>query len=247
MLLREPVNDDVLGIVGILVFVDKDVVKPGAVLFEHSGKIAEQDVDVHQQVIEIHGIGLETPCGIMPVDSGHLRHPRGFVGLGDLRYGAVLLCGNEVVLGMRDTRGNGGRLVKGIVEPHLPDDGAYQAPGVVLVVDGEVAFVSQVMTVMSQEARKYGVKGSHPEAPRSFGPHDGAYARLHLSCRLVGKGQGQDPVGGHTLLYQVCHTVGQHPGLAGTGTGNDHRRPFSVDNGGLLCLVKLFEVVAKHQ
>src|SRR3712207_3081837 len=58
------------------------------------------------------------------------------------------------------------------------------------------------------------------------------YPLLHLPGGLVGEGDRQDLAGLHAAgAEQVGDPVGQHPGLARAGTGDDEQRAALVDDG----------------
>ncbi len=55
----EGVNDLVLGDVGVLVFIDEDVAMTAIELSTEDGVVAQEESDVHEEVVEIDGIGAE--------------------------------------------------------------------------------------------------------------------------------------------------------------------------------------------
>ena len=78
------------------------------------------------------------------------------------------------------------------------------------------------------------VKGADPDALRAKS-YQLVHTLPHLSCRLIGKCDGQDIPWIHLLFIdQIGHPVGQHPGLAGTRSGQDQQRPIGVKHSLLL-------------
>jgi hypothetical protein len=101
--------------------------------------------------------------------------------------------------------------------------------GVGLVVDGEARPVSQAFGVSPQDAYAGSVEGGHPHA-LGHRPDQGGHPLLHLVGRLVGEGYCQNLEGRHAGLDQMGHSVGEDPGLARAGPGDDEQRPGVVDH-----------------
>ena len=68
----EEQDDLVLGLVGVLVLVDEDVLEALAVVLEHVGVVAQQAHRVDEQVVEVHRPGLEQAGLVLGVDLGVL-------------------------------------------------------------------------------------------------------------------------------------------------------------------------------
>ena len=114
------------------------------------------------------------------------------------------------------------------VEAQVADDVARQPDGVGLVVDREAARVAQLVGVAPQDAHAGGVERRHPHLLR-HGPDEGADAVLHLVGGLVGERDRQDLEGADPLLLdEVGDAMGEDPGLARPGTGDDEQRPLGV-------------------
>ena len=130
--------DEILCVVGILVLIYEDVPEPVPVLFQRVGKVAEKDVGVYQQVVEIHGVVGLAPPGVFEEDGGEF----GTLPLpvfGDERgVGRIGLGGHEIVFRQRDAGVDVARLVFVGIEVSLLDDGREQAFAVCRVVYREV-------------------------------------------------------------------------------------------------------------
>ena len=64
----------------------------------------------------------------------------------------------------------------------------------------------------------------------------------HLACRLVGEGDRHDVPGAHPpLADQVGDAVGDDPGLARAGSGQDEERSLAVQHGRFLGRVQVGE------
>lgn len=61
-------DDEVLGVVGVLVLVDHDVAEALLVLEEHGWEVAEEDVHVEEEVVEVHGHGVTEALVVHLVD-----------------------------------------------------------------------------------------------------------------------------------------------------------------------------------
>jgi hypothetical protein len=85
-----------------------------------------------------------------------------------------------------------------------------------------------VIVFGAQDPHARGVEGGHPHQPGARADQRG-HPLLHLAGRLVGERDRDDlarvdvPLG-----QQVRDPVGQHPGLAGAGTGHDEQRRTGV-------------------
>ena len=62
-------DDEMLGTVGVLVLIDEHIAEILLVELEHIGMVAEEDVGIDQQIVEVHGSCLETAVPVVPVDN----------------------------------------------------------------------------------------------------------------------------------------------------------------------------------
>ena len=106
---------------------------------------AEQLGGLEQEVVEVHGPGLEQSGLVLGVDLGQLLlgEAPGPVGVGVDQHVVVLGCAD---LGVHRPR----RQLLG-VEVHVPQHVAGQADGVGLVVDREPGRVTERLTVAPQD------------------------------------------------------------------------------------------------
>ncbi len=79
------------------------------------------------------------------------------------------------------------------------------------------------------------MKRAHPHGRIVGQPLD---ATAHLVGRFVGEGQGEDLMAGDSLLEQPCDAMGNDPGLAASGTGQDEQWPLEMRHGLALGLGK---------
>ena len=76
---RQLPGNEILGYVGILKFIDHDVLKLVLVFVENIHMIAKQHVGIEQQIVEIHRIGRKASAAVFFINPAHLRHPRRFI------------------------------------------------------------------------------------------------------------------------------------------------------------------------
>ena len=71
---RQGFHNHILAEVGVLEFVNEHVAKLLLVAVQHLWKAFEQFLCVEEQVVEVHGIGLEASFNVSLVDLRHLRN-----------------------------------------------------------------------------------------------------------------------------------------------------------------------------
>ena len=213
MLLGELPHDAVLGIVGILILIDQDVGKLRGIACQHLGMVLKQEVGVEEDIVEIHRTCLAATLLVAQVDFARLGHlGMAVVGHGK-SIGGIHLGGHQAVLGIRNAALDDIGFVHLIVELHLLDDGLEQALRVGLVVDGEVGCKPDVLGLGSQNTQEHTVEGTHPQVASTVLAHTLTYAVAHLTCRLIGEGEGQDAPRLQAQFHEVSHLVGEHTGL----------------------------------
>jgi hypothetical protein len=117
----------------------------------------------------------------------------------------------------------------------------HDPESVAFVVDHETAGVAQVGDVAPQDSRAGRVEGRDPEI--SCGrAEELLHAFAHLARSLVGEGHGQDAVAGNAAhADQVGDAVGEHPGLATSGSRQHEQRPLARLDGLALFGVQAFQ------
>ena len=220
---RQKRRDGVLGPVRVLVLIHQHVGEAALIGRQHLGEALQQQIGVQQHAVEIEGVGgLQAllhagvhPChGLVEGVGGHLFQVLGH---------------HQAVFRLGDGKRDGLRVVLLGIQVQLLHEALHQALHVVLVVDGELPRAAHVFGVGPQDAPAHAVEGGHPHAA-GVRPHQGIEALPHLVGRLVGEGDGKDLPGVHAqILHQVGDTVGEHPGLAGTGTGQHQQGAFGAE------------------
>ena len=237
--LREQLHDADLHGVGVLVLIDQDVAEEAGVLAPRLGMVAQEEEGVDQQVVEVHGVGLEEAGLVGGVDLGDRRHTLLAVALAGGLVVGILGGEDEVVLRHGDATRHRGGLIDLVVEAQFLEDQLDQAPRVAVVVDGEVGLVAQRLALLAQDAREDGVERAHIESAGLLVAHDLGHALLHLPCGLVGEGQGQDVPGVQARREKVGYLVGQDAGLARSCAGYHQRGAVAIGHGFALAVVEL--------
>ena len=175
----------VLHVIGVLIFVDKDVTEPALVGLENVGMFAEQLHGVRKQVVEVHSAGFEK-AGLV-VDE-NLRDLAIEDGAGSCSETGgvetfVLGRGNRTVHRAR-------RELLGI-EAEVANAIARETFGIGLVVDRERGWKAKSAAITAQDAHASGVEGRDPHL---FGnrTNERGDALFHLASSLIGEGDGQD-------------------------------------------------------
>ncbi|MGY3680304.1 hypothetical protein ACVWXU_003927 [Streptomyces sp. TE33382] len=127
------------------------------------------------------------------------------------------------------------------IEVQIAADQGHQPLGVGGVVDRERRGEAELLRLAAQDPHARAVEGHDPHGV-------GARADelldtlLHLARGLVGEGDREDLAGVHPALgEQMGDPVGQHPGLARAGPGDDEQRRTGVHHGGALLGVQPVE------
>ena len=185
-------DDEMLGTVGVLILVDEHIAEILLVELKHIGMVAEEDVGLDQQVVEVHSSCLETAVPVVPVDNVQ-QWALGTCIVGEqFLVRAIHAWRNQVVLRIRDLRLHAVGLVDFVVELHLLDDGLDQGAGVGLVVDGKVGAKTQTTRFAPEYAAEERVEGAHPESSGGCRANNLLDTLLHLGGCLLGKGQRDD-------------------------------------------------------
>ena len=94
----------------------------------------------------------------------------------------------------------------------------------------------------SQYAQEDAVEGAHPQSTGIIVAHYLRYARFHLSCSLVGEGEGKYAPWLVTLLHEIGYLVCQHTRLARTCTCYDESRAIAVFDSLTLSRIETVEI-----
>ena len=231
-------HDRVLRIVGVLVLVHEDKVKMLLILGQDFRMLVEEQIGVHEDIVEVQRVSLPTARPIAFVDFARLRNLAGLVGSDNLRIVHVLSRQNEPVLSRGDMSQHGTWLIDFVVQLHIVDDALHQALAVSCIVDGIVRREADGIVLGAQDARKDAVEGAHPQTLCLLCTHLQCDAGLHLFCSFVGESQGHNLPRFHAHTEQMSNLMSEHTRLAGTGAGNHQRRTVAIFHGCLLCWIQ---------
>ena len=228
--LREAPDDDVLRVVRVLVLVDEDVLELLLVAPQHVGVVAQQDVGLQQQVVEVHGAVVLAALAVDVVDVAELGNLRLPVFGGVICRGEVGPGRHQAVFGIGYARGQNIGLVLLVGKVQLADNRLEQVAAVGRLVDRERLRKADQLGVFAQDAREDRVERAHADAARAVVGEHLRDARAHLLGGLVREGQREDALRRHALLDHVGDARGQHARLARAGPGDDERGNVVVDD-----------------
>ena len=148
-----------------------------------------------------------------------------------MRRPAKALLVDQVVLEVGDLGREAARRVALGVEVELAHDQRHHPLAVRGVVDREGRLQADAAGLAAQDPHAGGVEGGHPH-PVGARPDQADDPLAHLAGRLVGEGDGQHLARPHPPgRQQVGDPVGQDPGLARAGAGDDQQRAALVHDG----------------
>ena len=205
--------------VGVLVLVHQQVAEARLVLLAQRLLLAQQLDRPGDEIVEVDGaLGAQR----LLVAREDLGGDQVVVVPLPLGPGHDLLL--ERVLGPRDLPEDAARVEGPVVHLHLAHAALHQRLLVAGVGDGEPLGQPGGGVLLGEQPEAEGVEGGDPHlGPGVAG--QGGDPLPHLGRRLVGEGDGQDGARVEPLLEQPGHAVGDDPGLARAGAGQDQQRP----------------------
>ena len=212
-------------IVGILILVDKNIAESVLVFEQHLGEIAQQNIGIEEQIVEIHRHGIAKTTVVELVYLTDHRLFGRLVGLLDFRVCTVVLRPYQAAFGHRDAAKHITRIIDLRVEIHRLDNLLDGRLAIIVVVDGEGVGVAQFVGLSAQDAGKDGVEGAHPEVT-GFIAYQLGDTFLHFGRSLVCKCQSQYVEAVDAELDKMSYAICKGSGLAASGTGNNHYRAF---------------------
>ena len=228
LLASELQYNHVLGEIGVLILVDKHILKEIAIAVEYIGIVAQQNIHKQQNVVEIHSACYTASSAISAID---------FVGFGAFCYfvgfhqlGAVFVVGrrHKIVFRHADYVLHRSRFIHLVVERHIFNNLLDKRLRIVGVVDGVVAFESYSLSIESKNFSKNRVKCAHPQFRSHFGRGEAQDALAHSASSLIGESKSHYIVGRVTRIEQMHYFICQHTSFAGTCSGNHKLRPVAV-------------------
>ena len=238
----EQVNQVPLQLVGVLVLVHENELKPALVMFPQVGVVLQQLEPKDEQVVEIHRVGRAFAVGVTGGQRGDLgRELREMIELAGEQF-----C--DRLVGVAGERKNFvqhvqlGEMRAFRFNFRVGNAGLDQVLRIVAVQDGEIALVAERFGVQAQDPRADGVERAAPERTQ-FVAEQIADSPHHFAGGLVREGQQQNPVGGDALLQQIGHAISERARLAGASPGDHQGRPRRRGDGGQLLGVEFARIV----
>ncbi len=223
-------EDRCLQPVGVLIFVDQDVVEAAADvcgdlrLLQHRGEI-EQQVVVVEHALALLGLRIG------PEQAGELFPPAGAPGEGLLQNRVEFRLLVDRARIDRQARRLCRKALLRVRQLELVADQVHQVGRILAVMDGEVGVEADGACVFAQEPRADAVECAGPGkrrrcAGRGQGTrHDPFHPPGHLVRRPAREGHQQDAGRVGAAHHQMRHPVRQRVGLARAGAGDDQQRP----------------------
>ena len=226
--------------VGILILVDHLIAELLLIMLQQFRVPLQQVHTQQQQIVKIDGIeGFE---GFLI--TGINQRDQAGKGISAVRL--IVICRQQPVFGLRDPPEN----LFGIIGAGIGNLFAQQVADQSLLigsgVNRKILLVAEPLNVTFQQPDTESVKGRdhHPFGCSTTdhflnpGPH--------LPGRLIGKGHRQKLFRRHpALLQEIDNSTGNHPSLAGTGTGQQQQGTISMRNSFTLLWIKAIQI--KHR
>ncbi len=241
LLLTELHDNRHLNVVGILILIHQDIIEAGGIFVANILMLPEELIGKRQQIIEIHGIGLLAALHVSHENLTYLRHLRPFVLLEDSRIALIGSSTHQVILRHRNLGMDGSRLILLIIQSHLLHNRLDQRARVTFIIDGKVAVEADMLSLRSQDSGEDAVESTHIEMLGEVISHQFSDTFLHLSCRLVGKGERHDAPGFHALAQEISYLISKHTRLTRTCTGYHQRRSVNIFYRSTLRFVQVFQ------
>ena len=157
----EPFQDDVLRHIRILILVHQYIVEHSGDFRARGRTVPQEYVHIQQHIVEIHHPGLYALLcvkGIYLIDTRHLA----LAVLVYCRRTFTVFCGrDQIVLCIGDTGLYVFWLINLVVQLEFLDAGLDEPLGVVCVVNGEFALISDLGGINPEQADENGVEGAH--------------------------------------------------------------------------------------
>ena len=130
-----------------------------------------------------------------------------------------------------------------VVEIEFVDHGLDHRLGVIGIIDGKAAGVTDFIGFKTQDAGKDGVEGSDIKVAGFPVAEDMFYPFFHFLGRLIGKSEGENIESVYSTGHQVDNAGGQHLGFAASGPRYDHDWSFLMEYSFPLPLVQSLQII----
>ena len=154
---------DVLRHIRVLVLVDEDISEHIRNFLIRFRRIAEENVHIQENVIEIHDSGLSALLRIQRVYLIDSRHLATTILLNGIRALTIFRGGYEIVLRIRNTRLHVLWLVDFLVKLHFLQTCLYETDGIVGVIYRKVRLVANLGGIIAEQTYENRVECAHIE------------------------------------------------------------------------------------
>ena len=228
MLACEPLDEQVLRPIGVLILVHHHVHELVRVLVADGFRLLEQLHRLQQQVVEVERVGVAQCLRVELVELPDVLLAR-VPGVRGEGFGAF-----HAVLRMADSREREPRRHGALVGAHLPERLLHHRELVGRIVDDEVTREADVRRLAAQQARAERVERGDPH-PFAVHPQQRLDARAHLLRGFVGERDREQAIGlAEALADEIRDAVRDDARLAGARAGKNQQRARAVEDGFLL-------------
>ena len=235
-------DENVLGMVGVLVLINKNVTKTFSIVGGDFGVGGKHPHGFPDEIVEVESVSGPQPPLVFGVHLGNGAVER-------VTGGGRLVASGVGVGKLGFQRGDGGGQQSGReflgVDLQVFGDHAEEPFGIVGIIDGEVGVEpGQQVRLLPQNPHAGGVEGGNPHAGGG-GANQVDHPVAHFGGGLIGEGDGKDlPRGDAPHAQQVGDAPGEHGGFPGASTRNDEQRGTGMFHGGALLRIQVgYEIV----
>ena len=180
-------NNLLLHGVGVLKLIDQHIAEARSIFLPDVFVFMKQLPGEHQQIVEIHCIGLHTSLLINLIDFIKIALLIHVVALAQIHTRGIIAGRNKMVLGHADAGVHRRWFIDFLIKTKLLGDIFDQRTTIRLVVNGEIALIAHMLGLDTQDARKDAVEGAHVKIVRTILVHHSGNALTHFARRFVGE------------------------------------------------------------
>ena len=235
----EEAHQVVLDAIGVLIFVNVEILEAGLPFFADERIVAEHERGAEEEVVEVERVAGFELAFVFGEDVGD------FAAVGADGFGAEFFGSGGVIFGVADGAEDVARSESFGVDGELGDGELDGGELVVGVVDGEIFGELGGGGFAAEEAGAEGVEGGQPRR----GGRDSCFeeevgdAGAHFLGGFVGEGDGEDGFGGSAVGDEVGHAESDGAGFAGAGAGEDEDGAFGGFGGTTLFGIELVQEI----
>ena len=223
-------RQQVLRMVGVLIFVNHQIIKLALVFFSYRRIFLQQTQRQQQQIVKVYGIvGLQlflisiiNFCHLLLIVAGGLA--------------SVGIWQQQSIFRIADMADNRRQRETLFIQIHFLQHLLNQVFAVAGIVNSKIIGIAvEIFQLIAQKTGAEGMEGKQPHISGRSACHT-VHALAHFRGGFIGKGNRQNAIGTHALLQQMGNTAGQHLRLAAACTRQNQHR--SVNS--LYCIKLLF-------